>query len=275
MAGTANGQAPSPQADKGPGHRKWTCRDFDGWLFAHRGYHREPDAPENSLAAFALAAEHGFGAELDVHLLADGGLAVLHDSKLKRMTGAKGVVEQLSLPDLRRFRLGSSSQTIPTLRQVLDIFNGKTPLIIELKPYDHNEAALTEAVCRELDTYPGVFCIESFHPEVLLWLRKNRPDILRGQLAMNYMNMKKRNGLSLSNALAGTYLLHTFLTKPDFIAYRFSERGNIGNQFQRRILRRAGATWTLRTPEDLKQAQAEGLWPIFENFDPTTSSGNA
>ena len=248
--------------------KKWEKKDFDGWLFAHRGYHREPDAPENSLAAFRLAVEHGYGAELDVHLLKDGSLAVLHDSGLKRMTGSKGVVENLTVSQLDQFRLGKSDQTIPTLRQVLDLFAGKAPLIIELKPYKDNSAALTQAVCRELETYDGPYCIESFQPEVLLWLKKNRPDILRGQLAMNYM--KSRQKLSLAQAVVGTWILHGFLTRPDFIAYRFTERSNLGNRFQLHVLKRQGAAWTLRTKEELQEARSEGLWPIFENFDPGT-----
>ena len=39
------------------------------------------------MAAFASAVEHGYGIELDIHLLKDGSLAVFHDSDLKRITG--------------------------------------------------------------------------------------------------------------------------------------------------------------------------------------------
>ncbi len=248
--------------------RKWSVEDFDGWFFAHRGYHggKDSQAPENSLAAFSRAVEKGFGAELDVHLLRDGHLAVLHDSSLKRMCGKKGTIEDLSLPDLGSCQLGKSDQTIPTFEQVLEVFGGKTPLIIELKSVGNNAASLTEKVCQVLDGYDGVFCIESFDPKVVYWLKKHRPDILRGQLAMDYM--KSRSGLNAAQAVIGTWLLTDFLTRPDFIAYRFSERRNLGNRFALKFMKRRGAAWTLRTPEDLKQAVEEGLWPIFENFDP-------
>ena len=66
-----------------------------GWNYAHRGLH-SPGVPENSLAAFRAAVEHGYGAEFDVHLLRDGGLAVIHDSVLKRTTGLDGKVEELT-----------------------------------------------------------------------------------------------------------------------------------------------------------------------------------
>ena len=51
------------------------------YRFAHRGYHDKPTIPENSMPAFRRAVERGWGAELDVHLMKDGTLAVIHDSR--------------------------------------------------------------------------------------------------------------------------------------------------------------------------------------------------
>ena len=62
------------------------------WAYAHRGLH-DPSKPENSMAAFRAALEKGYGIELDVHLLKDGTLAILHDSDLKRVTGREGILE--------------------------------------------------------------------------------------------------------------------------------------------------------------------------------------
>ena len=61
---------------------------LSGYRYAHRGLHDlNAGRPENSLGAFRAAAEAGFGAELDVHLMADGALAVVHDSDLERVCG--------------------------------------------------------------------------------------------------------------------------------------------------------------------------------------------
>ena len=54
--------------------------------YAHRGLHGN-GIPENSLAAFRLAAEAGCGIELDVQLSRDGEVMVFHDYTLTRMTG--------------------------------------------------------------------------------------------------------------------------------------------------------------------------------------------
>ena len=98
-------------------HKDWKIlRQF---RYAHRGLHDKPTIPENSMMAFRRAVEHGFGAELDIHLMADGNLAVIHDSSLKRTAGADVCIEDLIKEDLSRFVLEDSQERIPLLdRQV-------------------------------------------------------------------------------------------------------------------------------------------------------------
>ena len=228
-----------------------------------------PDAPENSLKAFRYAVDHHYGAELDVRLLADGNLGILHDSALSRTTGRPGILENLREEDLKNYHLQGSAETIPTLKQVLDLVDGKVPLIIELKPYKGNVSKLCARVFQELDGYDGVFCIESFNPWVLFWMKKNRPDVVRGQLAKNYLRDLKVK-LPVCRTAIATGLLTDFLTRPDFIAYRFEDRWSLCNAICTRLLGIKGASWTLHSARELRKAREEGLWPIFENFDPAT-----
>ena len=81
------------------GHPKWEL--LKKYRYAHRGFHDKPVIPENSLPAFRRAIEHGFGAELDVHLLKDGTLAVFHDSDLRRCANVDGQIEDLTLEEPR------------------------------------------------------------------------------------------------------------------------------------------------------------------------------
>ena len=90
-----------------------------GWSYAHRGLHGD-GRPENSMAAFRASLDTGYGIELDIHLLSDGNLAVLHDSKLERTTGASGVIEDLTTDDLKNYHLEGTDETIPLFRDVLD-----------------------------------------------------------------------------------------------------------------------------------------------------------
>ena len=76
------------------GHSYWKL--LRQYRYAHRGYHGRELGPENSLAAFREAIRRGFGCELDVHLMKDGRLAVIHDASLLRTAGADVLVEDLT-----------------------------------------------------------------------------------------------------------------------------------------------------------------------------------
>ena len=235
-------------------------KDLQGWSYAHRGLHGN-GIPENSMAAFRAALEGGYGIEFDLHLLKDGNLAVIHDSLLKRTTGADGRIE-----DLKNYSLEGTEETIPTFQELLDLYNGKAPLIVELKPEKGNHALLTETACKMLADYPGVYCIESFDPRCIYWLKKNRPRIIRGQLAENFFRSDPNLSLPLKFLL--THSLSHFFTMPDFTAYKFADRRNLSTWICRRLYGVQGVTWTLRTKEDYDTAVKEGWLPIFENFIP-------
>lgn len=244
-------------------HPRFTA--LRGWNYAHRGLHDET-SPENSMAAFQKALEAGYGIELDVHLLKDGNLGIMHDSKLQRTTGRDGVIEDLTVDQLTDFTLAGTNQTIPTFQQVLDLFQGKAPMIIELKTSGKNYAQLCEKVCQVLDCYSGPYCLESFDSRCIYWLRKHRPDLIRGQLAENFF--RRNNTLIFPLKVILSFQLANFITRPDFIAYRFEDRKNLGNFLCRKVWKIQGVSWTLENKEDFDIACAEGWLPIFERFRP-------
>ena len=239
---------------------------LQGWSYAHRGLHGN-GVPENSMEAFRLALENGYGIELDVHLMADGNLAVIHDSSLKRTAGVDVKIEDLVTDQLQGYYLEGTQERIPEFRQVLELFAGKAPLIIELKAEGNNHAALSEAVCKMLESYNGAYCLESFDPRCIHWLRKNRPQEIRGQLSENFVgNKASKLPLVLKWVLTANIL--NFFTRPDFLAYRFSDRKRLGVGICRKLWKIQGVTWTLRDPQEYKDAVAEGWLPIFEYFKP-------
>lgn len=243
-----------------------TMDDLRGFRYAHRGLF-EKGIPENSLAAFRAAKEAGYGVELDVHLLADGSLAVFHDDTLIRMTGREGKVESLTAGELTHYSLDGTDQTIPLFSQVLEVFDGQVPLIVELKAVGGNQSALCEATCRALEGYGAPYCLESFDPRCIQWLKKHRPGLIRGQLARNYFRDHRTQLPGILKFLL-TYQLVNFMTLPDFTAYRFQDRKNPGTFLARRLWGAQGVTWTVRTPEDLQTAEKEGWTVIFEGFHP-------
>ena len=236
------------------------------WSYAHRGLHGD-GAPENSMEAFRRAKAAGYGVELDIHLLADGNLGVLHDSNLKRITGLEGYIEELTTEELKNYHLEGTEETIPVFSQVLELFSGCAPLIVELKCVRNNYAALCRTACKMLDDYNGSYCIESFDPRCVYWLRKNRPDILRGQLTENYFSSPASKLPWYLKYLLKNQMLN-FLTFPDFVAYKFKDRKTISNIICRKLWGVQGVTWTVQNKQELDQAVAENWIPIFENITP-------
>ncbi len=251
-------------------------RTLRAFRYAHRGlYDNEAGIPENSLAAFRRAAEHGFGVELDVHLTKDGRLAVVHDSNLQRMCGLDARVEELSSEQLSRLRLLGTDEQIPYLDDVLPFFADTTAVIVEIKPENGNHNRLTAATMDCLDRFHGVYCVESFDPRVPLWLRRHRPDVVRGQLAQNMLGSAAEPGLPLILRFALTALLCNVGSRPDFVAEKFSDRRNPSHWLCCHRWGVQGVYWTIQSPEEQAVADADDHIVIFENYvpDPSTLSG--
>ena len=245
-----------------------SMRAMRQFRYAHRGlYDKAAGIPENSLSAFSRAVAHGFGVELDVHLLRDGTLAVFHDSDIRRMTGRAGYLEDLSAEELGDYPLDGTGETIPQFCDVLALFEDTgLPIIVELKSFRDNYAALTERTMRELDKFRVVYCVESFDPRCVAWVRKHRPEVIRGQLSQNFL--KDRGKLSLPMAFATTHLLSNIMVQPDFVAYRFKDRKKWAPRLCRRIYGAQCVYWTVRSKEELSIAESDGAIAIFEHFLP-------
>ena len=248
------------------GHPAWTV--LGAFRYAHRGFHDKPHIPENSMSAFRRAIDNLYGAELDVHLMADGNLAVIHDSSLLRTAGVDVAIEDLTAADLSRYRLEGTEEKIPLFSEVLELFEGRTPLIVELKPERGNHDALAAATVAILDKYRVTYCIESFDPRCLRWLKKNRPEIVRGQLSEQFSRHGDSAGQGRLTLFALGNLLMNFLGRPDFIAYRFSDRNCAAVKLCRKLYRVQEVNWTITSKEEMGAAENAGNLVIFERFDP-------
>lgn len=232
--------------------------------YAHRGLHQvQNGVPENSMAAFRRAVETGCGIELDVQRTADGQVVVFHDRSLKRVCGVDKNVDDCTYAELQTYTLSGTTEQIPLFSDVLALVDGQVPLLVELK-YHTDRPQLCAQTAELLDKYNGDYMIESFHPEILLWWRKNRPHVLRGFLAQS---MAGYTGYPKVLAfLVGNLMLNLVLT-PDFIAYSFDDRNGWALQIYRRLYGGRCAYWTLRTPEAVQTALHEHGMPIFEETD--------
>ena len=232
-----------------------------GVHYAHRGlFNNDSGAPENSLDAMRKAVDAGYGIEFDVQLSKDHVPVVFHDTTLKRMCGVEGNVWEYTLEELQRMRLVNSNQSIPTLKQVLQVVQGQVPLIIEYK-MSLEGTEVCKIANEILRNYKGAYCIESFQPHVVQWYRKYCPDVIRGQLSQDFSKTEKQD---MKHWLL-TNLLLNFLTRPDFIAYKHKDANNLS----RCICKFMGAlsvAWTIRNEEQYQEAKDKFDLFIFDSF---------
>ena len=248
-----------------PGRKRREMDRFKTVKYAHRGLH-DGEKPENSMAAFAAAKEHGFGIELDIRLSKDGVLMVFHDDTLNRVVGIDGKVIDFTAEELGKMSLLGTAETIPTFRQVLDLIDGAVPLLIEIKN-SMSESGVAEKFIEEIEGYKGEFIVESFNPMALRTVKKARPDVLRGILSMRYQDYLEPTPKPIGLLLENLYM--NFLMRPDFISY--DKRGYCVHNL--RIIRRSLGTpliaWTIRSEEEEAQAISHGFdTVIFEGYIP-------
>ena len=186
---------------------------------------------------------------------------VFHDAELDRLTGESGRLAGRSAAELGRINLSGSSDTIPSLRQLLDQLHGQVPVLIEIKSASGSRGkmgALFLAVRRELEGYQGPHAIMSFDPRMVRWFAQHSPQTVRG-LVVTEANDKALPGM-IRRRLS---LLHA---RPDFLAYDIRDLPSRFAAAQRRrglpVL-----TWTVRSPELRERAAeyadapiAEGAW---------------
>jgi glycerophosphoryl diester phosphodiesterase len=226
---------PSGPIDLQPSRTAW-LREV---TYAHRGLHG-PGRVENSSSAFTAAIEAGFGIECDVQRTADGRAVVFHDWELDRLTGETGPVATRTVAELTRIALRGAAETIPTLRDLLELVAGREPLLIELKSRrDRPVAPLCRAVLRDLEGYAGPHAVMSFDPRVGYWFAGHSPKTVRG-LVVSEANARTF-GAALKRRLA------VWRARADFLAYDVRDLPSRFAAAQRArgvpVL-----TWTVATP---------------------------
>ena len=163
-------------------------------VVAHRG--ASAKAPENTMEAFRLGVEAGADAiELDVHLTADGQLAVIHDETLDRTTDRTGRVADQTMSQIREADAGATfaragdsglpfagrGLTVPTLAEVLAWLPDEVGLVIEIKARAAADAVV-QAVAGHRVRESGRLAVISFDEAAIERVRELDPDIRTGYL---------------------------------------------------------------------------------------------
>ena len=201
---------------------------------AHRGLHNDKYT-ENGMNAFSNAIRHNVSIEFDIHLTKDNELVVCHDEDLKRTTGKSGIIEDLTLEEIKNnYRLLDGGE-IPTFVEVLDLVHEQVPLVIELKVFRKNYKPLAKKVIEVMNERvvdKKNYMLISFDPRSLWPLKKLK--IIRSLLATR------------SHEYVYNYFRHT-VESVDLDQVLFDEK-----RIQKYHKRYLVNVWTIENEEQLK-----------------------
>jgi len=224
---------------------------------AHRGF---PDMNksrwENTLSAFPAAAERGYAIECDVHLSSDGVPVIIHDQDLQRLTGQDGFVWQRTAAELATFKVGGTSDQVPTLQEALDLVDGRVPMVVELKGIPGRDEGLVARVGKMLKRYRGKAAIMSFDHWLIRDFAKHAPGIPGGLTAYGTdAKLIEAHFAMLAHELA-------------FTSYAAGDLPNPFVSFVREKLKMPVITWTVHDQPaiDLTLKYADQM--TFEGFEP-------
>ncbi len=231
---------------------------------AHRGLYTENQSiPENSLAAFRNAIEHGYAIEMDIQCSSDDEVFVFHDADLFRMCGRLDVLSSMKADELKRFHLAKSEEPIPTFREVLGLVDGKVPLWIEIKTTERRKETV-KSVMDLLQEYHGDYSICSFDPLILLELKKQYPHVIRGIIVENYTADK---GRAWYVPIVLFFCLLNFLCRPDYQSFNIMQRQHPTYGLNR-SLGAHSVFWVVRSFKQEQSVRKSCDTIIFEGYLP-------
>ena len=199
----------------------------------HRGLHNANDI-ENGMRAFQNAVETGMALELDVHLTKDGQLIVCHDSDLSRVTGKAGIIEDMTVQEIREQYTLLDGEPLPLLSEVLDMVKERVPIVLEMKVWNKNRKPLANAVREALKGIRDKrnILLISFDPFPLLYLKNS------GFMRQLLISTVYRKTLLFRRCFEGLDLDMRFLEEKRFQSYRKKYVMNV---------------WTVTSKEDFER----------------------
>ena len=238
---------------------------------AHRGLHdRTKGRIENTAPAFLAAIHKGYGIECDLQAAKDGTPMVFHDERLKRLVGVTGRIGAYLPASLAKLRYRRQDTPILTFAELLDLINGRVPLLVEVKA--NGSAAprsFLDKIARQARAYDGPIALMSFNRDVVAILGRLAPTIPRG-LVVGSHQLRPGWWAAPSAANKSRVLTRMLGSPPAGIAIFAIDV---------RMLRLARAwmtrhaidlplfSWTIRTRRERATATRFADAPIFERYE--------
>lgn len=206
-------------------------------------------------------------------MTSDEDAVVFHDYELQRLTEGFGRVRIRTVGDLSSLKLKGSSETVPTLSEIVELVDGRVPLLIEIKDQDgglgEDVGILEAAVARALDGYSGPVAIMSFNPNSVSAMQALLPDVPRGLVTEDF-EVGEWNApperLSALSAIA------------DFDRVGASFVSHDRNHLSMPVIGELKARgipvlcWTIRSPQEEAEARKVADNVTFEGYLPVTGA---
>lgn len=228
-------------------------------VFAHRG--ASAYAPENTLSAFDLAVQQGCdGIELDVHLSLDKKLIVIHDEHIEKTTNGKGLVQDLTVEELKEYDAGSwfnetfKGEKIPLLEEVFELVPPHILINVEIKNIPSFYEGIEHELCQIIRKYKReeTLVVSSFDHQSLLEVNRICPEVKIGLLYVSNLFDHVKYAESIH---VPVYSLHP---KHDCI-----KRQDIKKAVQKGLY---VFPWTVNNTEQMKEMVTYGFSGIMTDY---------
>jgi glycerophosphoryl diester phosphodiesterase len=212
----------------------------------------------------------GYAIETDIQPAASGEPVIFYDETLDRLTTSEGLVADRGVAELQRLAMRGTADRILSLGEFLDLIGGRVMLYLEIKSEARTDRTLERRVAEHLAHYSGPAVTMSFDPGTMAAMRQFAPGVPRGLSAMRFGRVQE-HGLTDALRFRLTHMLDIPAVKPDFLTYEVDDLAVMGHAIRRRHPHLPIITWTVRTAEQRRKADAFADGMIFEGFRPGPS----
>lgn len=223
---------------------------------AHRGLHDGNKAVwENTPSAFERAIAHGYAIECDLQYAADAVPVVFHDDDMQRLCNMQADIRSKTSAELGLVSIGGTADKVPSLKRLLQLVQGRVPLVLELKGRKGDDDGFVSGVLDALEGYRGEVALMSFDTWLLTELRE--------------LECPWPCGLTAEGTTEEEFAEHRAAMAHglDFISYNVMHLPNafITAERARGI---PVITWTVRTPAQAEHSRLNADQITFEGFEP-------
>lgn len=171
--------------------------DYSPLIIAHRG--ASAVEPEHTFSSYDQALEDGADyIEIDLRITADGELVAIHDDTVDRTTNGKGLVEDLTLKEIKALDAGEG-QNVPALKEILERYGSGVHYYIETREDDAEELVMEEQLLQLLEEYAipkDQVILQSFSKDSIRALHEHDPELTLVQL-LKKKDVEKLDGKDL------------------------------------------------------------------------------